>query len=331
MTRILLHSEGISERGTSTAIFEYAIELIKLGHDVSLAYNFDNPANHSSTLRNFNEICDVIPYKNFTSFKNVAYRKFDFAYHLKSGEDDGKLIPRIPNGVHVVFQRYQPHGDVYAFVSEWLAKTVARNQNSLLPSRIRQYVPNPRLNLPFVPHSVSMPSPDTCIRSQYGIPQDAILGIRYGGLETFDIPWVQEVVYETVKNSPNHFFIFLNTRKFINHPQVIFAPAVVDKLEKSNHLSSSDYFLHGRSRGESFGMAILEATSLKIPVLAFFGGQDLNHRNLLLPSSLYKNSNSLIRKIRDIRSYPGIEEQHRLALDFHPEIVIEKFTSVFLK
>jgi hypothetical protein len=330
MTRILLHSESISERGTSTAMFEYAVELKKLGYQVSLAYNFENPSNNADTLQLFSELCEVIPYRNFDTFKNIAHRSFDFAYHLKSGEDDGRLIPRIPNGVHVVFQKYQPHGDVYAYVSEWLAKTVARNQNVLLPRRIRRFIPNPKLNLPFVPHSVAMPAPERNVRSQYGIPQDAILGIRYGGLDTFDIPWVQEIVHKIVGSSPNHYFIFLNTRKFINHPQVKFAPAIVDKLEKSNYLSSSDFFLHGRSRGESFGMAILEATSLKVPVLAFVGGQDLNHRNLLLPSSLYKNSNSLLNKIMGIRMYSGIEDQYRLALEFQPEIVIRKFVSVFL-
>lgn len=39
----------------------------------------------------------------------------------KQGDNDGLLIPGCKNVVHAVFQYFDPHGDVYAYISEWLS------------------------------------------------------------------------------------------------------------------------------------------------------------------------------------------------------------------
>ena len=46
----------------------------------------------------------------------------DFLYCSKSGRNDGLVSNKIPTGIHAVFQENQPHGDRYAFISDWMGK-----------------------------------------------------------------------------------------------------------------------------------------------------------------------------------------------------------------
>ncbi len=41
---------------------------------------------------------------------------------MKSGQDDGLVAQSCRTVVHSVFKFCEPHGDVYAYVSEWLAQ-----------------------------------------------------------------------------------------------------------------------------------------------------------------------------------------------------------------
>jgi hypothetical protein len=133
----------------------------------------------------------------------------------------------------------------------------------------------------FLDHIVDMPLPESGIREELGIPEEAFVILRFGGYETFDIGWVKETVLQSLDAHPRWHFVGLNTEIFTNHPRAHFLPMIVDPVEKVSLIAASDVFLSARSQGESFGLAIAETLQVGIPVLAWAGGDDRNHRVML--------------------------------------------------
>jgi hypothetical protein len=87
--------------------------------------------------------------------------------------------------------------------------------------------------------------------------------------------------------------------------------------------------LHARQRGESFGLSIAEFLSQNKPVLAWEGGHDLNHLEMLKDSGTLYNEDNLIEKLTNIREINN-EEWYRRVEAFKPESVMKKFNEVFL-
>ena len=316
MSRILFHLNSISERGTTTAALEYAEELAKLGNLISFAYDANDKSNNRLFMEKIALLYPMFPYVEFRESMKLYEQNFDFSYYLKSGENDKKLINGIPNYVHVVFQNYDPHGDKYAFVSRWLAEEMQR-----------KYPLESANHFEWVPHIVNMPNPRANLRSHLGIPDTAICGIRIGGQDSFDINFVMKLVAKLVSKK-DYYFIFVNTKKFIDSPNVIFLKTIFDKQLKSDLLATADYFLHARAMGESFGVSIVEAMQVGIPVFAWEGGVDKNHLRLLPKEMLYSSAHDLKAKIVNCRSFSTTA--NRIASDeFRPDIVMEKFLNVF--
>jgi hypothetical protein len=181
----------------------------------------------------------------------------------------------------------------------------------------------------WVPHFVALPSPMLNIRSKYGIPRDATLGVRIGGFSTFDVKFAHEAVKEVLEQRSDYWFIFVNTENFISHPRVFYIDQIYGDQEKVDFLSSATFMLHARTNGESFGLAILEAMLLGVPVLSWKGGLDRNHTQLLTKESLYGNKKELVKKMLTINKYGAIESNRSTASIYGPDNVMEKFCSVF--
>lgn len=311
-----MHSTSITERGTTSALVDYATGLRQFGHNPVISWDEKHKTNNPSFVKLVRENFPITPYVDFDEIKQQS-SSFNAAYFIKGGEIDGKILDIEKNLIHVVFQNYEPHGSDYFYVSKWLAEYVTQKFR----------VPVNQLPLPYLPHIVDLPKQKNNIRAEYGIPSSALLGIRIGGYDTFDIKFVHYVVKFLLQTNKHLYFIFVNTREFIQHPRAIFVDAIIDKQTKSDYLQSADFFLHARGGGESFGIAIVEAMSLGVPVLAWSGGADLNHTELLGTQSLYKNALDLYNKVQGIRQYGDISRNFKVALSFKPEPVMNKFLS----
>ena len=317
--KILMHSNSITERGTTSALVDYAEGLREFGISPVISWEEKHATNNPSFVKLIRENFDTIPYNFFDEIKKES-SKFGAAYFIKGGEFDGKLLDVEKNLIHVVFQNFDPHGSDYFYVSRWLAEFVAKKYQ--VPSKLGP--------LPFLPHIVNLPKPKQSIRDKFGIPASALLGIRMGGYDTFDIKFVHYVVKLLLQTNKQMYFIFVNTQEFICHPRAIFVSTITDKQSKSDYLHSADFFLHARGGGESFGIAIVEAMSLGLPVLAWRGGTDLNHTELLGDNSLYNNAFDLFHKVQGIRKYGDISRNYDISLNFRPEPVLKKLWE-FLK
>jgi hypothetical protein len=110
---------------------------------------------------------------------------------------------------------------------------------------------------------------------------------------------------------------------------VIHVNAIVDPLQKSNFINTCNGFIHARAQGESFGLSICESLHLNKPVLAFNGGIDRHHIDLLSSTDLLYSKGNVKEKILSIKDFKG--DYRGLVTKFNPVTVIEKFNEVFLK
>lgn len=97
----------------------------------------------------------------------VEKHKITHLYIIKSGSCDGLVSTKCLNLIHCVFDTSQPHGDVYA--------TISNDVNRLFNT-----------NCPVVPHMIRNHETTEDLRRELNIPTNAIVFGRYGGVETFD-------------------------------------------------------------------------------------------------------------------------------------------------
>ena len=314
LMKILFHTNQINFRGTTVAIADYAkYNQEILGNESVIGYNSDimnieDGKTEFDALNYLKKYFELRPYKFIEIDRSLS--DIDFAYFLRAGNNE-PTPKSVRSGVHAVFQYNEPHGDVYAYISKWLS---CKMSDSLLP---------------YVPHIVTLPEPKKNYRSFLNIkPEQVVIG-RLGGLTTFDIPFVKEAIIEIVKANNKFVFLFLNTKPFISHPNIKYINAVVDPQQKSDFINTCDGFVHARQQGESFGLAICECLLLNKPVLAFNGGIDRHHIDLLQKTDLLYDRENVKEKLLSITDFK--RDWKELVEEFNPKDTMKKFQDVFLK
>lgn len=326
--KICFNFDNLTLRGTTTAIIDYAFYNEKiLGNKSIISYPKDrlNESYDSNYSKRFEIVeqlkksYEVIEYAGIDQLeKTLNSIQCDHIYFLKAGFKDHYYIPGKQNLIHCVFNHYDPHGEKYAYVSEWLGE---ENKS------------------PYVPHIVKLPDyQKTDLRKLLNISEERIVVGRYGGFDQFDFDFVKNTVAFIAQNDPNFIFVFVNTRKFIEHPNVFFLDPILLPQEKTDFIKSCDLMLHARSDGESFGLSICEFLYHNKPVFTCGLGRDKNNIKLLEKSgSVYHNQYELIDLLfkykYDINfkeNYQRFGSYKQIVDQFSPEEVMKKFNEVFL-
>lgn len=306
MKTVLFHSNQLSIRGTEVALYDYALynETI-LGNK---SFIISNKKNDLSTYDKFKKRFDVFLYDDFSEcFSYANYKKASNAYFIKDGKNDNKIINNIKNSIHAVFQNKEIHGDSYAYVSKWLANKM-----------------NYEL---YVPHIVSLPYPTEDLRTKLNISKNTKIIGRHGGFEQFDISFVQKTIIDIVQNYNDIKFVFLNTKPFYYHDNIIYLQGTTNSQNKSNYINMCDAMIHARNEGESFGLAIAEFLYFNKPVFAWKHGHDLNHVEMLPKYNLY-DEYDLKEKL--LSSFPNVNYKEKV-IQYEPIRVMKIFDEVFLK
>jgi len=107
----------------------------------------------------------------------------------------------------------------------------------------------------------------------------------------------------TAKKNPNIWFLFLNTKEFRGAAaisNIVFLPATADPVLKRRFLNTCDAMLHGRQRGETFGLSCLEFAALGKPVLTYADSPEKAHLEILGEAAVaYKNAQHLRELLLD--------------------------------
>lgn len=316
--KVLFHTNTLNYRGTTVAVTDYAkYNQEILGNQSVIMYNKglgfsekDMGSEHK-VVETLSNRFQVVGYDEDTTIQNVVDTVSpDVTYFIRAGQIE-PLPSSKRNVVHSVFQFYDPHGDRYAYVSKWLSDEMTSGR------------------FPYVPHIVNLPQPSSDYREILGIPKDKIVVGRIGGYFTFDIDGVKNTVTKLANESDKFVFLFVGTEPFVDHPNVRFINEIHDLQKKSNFISTCDCMLHARQRGESFGLSIAEFLSLNKPVLAWNGGYDKNHIEMLKDSgTLYSNEDDLKYMLNNLKDFS--EDWTKRVEEFKPANVMKKFDEVFL-
>jgi len=316
MTRVAFHSTVINERGTVVAITDYATYNKQLlGNQSIILYNRDYPGTVASALERIKKSFDVYSYSTKNELEDIIRNlKIDVLYAIKSGENDGFLSENCKTVVHSVFRQFDPHGDVYAYVSEWLSNKMTKGK------------------YPFVPHIVSLPETSESLRDQLGISKDAIVFGRYGAWETFQYKPALKVIPSVARKRKDLVFLFMNTAPFCEPMNnIIHLPMQLEPIAKAKFINSCDAMLHARKQGETFGLAIGEFSIKNKPIITNYFCKDRAHIHMLGDKGIYYLTGLHLKLILTRFEPTPTKKWDAFSEKFNPGEVMKKFHQVFLK
>ncbi len=318
--KILFHENELNYRGTSIAMYDYADFNEKLlGNESFIAYDKNCKTNHSAGIEKFKKRFRVFAYENFDEVEKFIQKNgIDFFYAIKNGDNDGIVSQEAKTGVHAVFKHYEPHGDIYAYVSQWLSEEMTGGKS------------------PFVPHMVNFyENTEADLRAELTIPKNAKVFGYYGGAQSFNIGFVRKEVEKIARKYKDIYFIFMGVDSFVakkwwksDVKNIIFLPPSSDLLYKLKFINTCTALLHARERGETFGITVAEFALKEKPIITFADSPERNHIVELKENAYYYSSADDLKTIlldSDL-SKTAVQNYEK----FLPEPVMEKFKEVFL-
>ena len=322
--KIIFHDNSINLRGTSVALYDYAIHAQKsLEVSPVILYDSTHPTTDQRAMDKFKQHFPILSYADPSDIdKIISDNGVDAFFCIKRGrayESDfnvgSRNVPTFVNANSVCtdkdVQAFHDHyRGVFAFSSRWLSGLLSHRH-------------------PFVPHMIDIPSPTGDLREELGIPQDDIVFGRTGGADTFDIPFANHAVHDMLNSRKDVWFLFQNTNQFIQHDRAIFLPPSVDMNYKSNFIATCDAMLHARNHGESFGLACGEFSTLGKPVITYANSPEKSHIDILGPNGLYYTNKESLMNILSTFSRDRTKDWN-FYRDYTPEVVMEKFKQIYL-
>jgi glycosyltransferase involved in cell wall biosynthesis len=305
MKTVLFYDPNLNERGTSVSVYDYA------------HYNETILGNRS--IITTTQKADLISYNKFNErFKTIVTPTINEIYNIKCdyfhvqkyGFNDSVLHPNAKNLMHVVFPSYEPHGDVYAYISKWL--TDAHGNGS-----------------PFVPYMVDLPNVDYDYKNAFEISNQLVVGY-YGG-NNFEIPFVRQAVMDAATKRSDLLFLFMNQDPFCDLKNIKFIKGTTDLEEKVAFINTCDVMIHARERGETFGLAIAEFSTKNKPIITYSNSPERNHIEILKDKGIYYyDYNSLSNILLNIQKSDIEGKEWNCYQEYTPEKVIAQFNNVFL-
>jgi hypothetical protein len=314
--KIAFHSEQLGLRGTEIALYDYAYYARKFLNVEP--YIISNQHSNLDALEKFKNEFEVYLYKDFSEVtKFVDTKHIDAVYYQKAGSFDNKIVPNAQNLVHAVFQMHQPHGQRYAYISEWLAN---------------------KANWPYyVPYMVDIVkhAHDDNLREYLNIPKTATVFGYHGGNDSFNIPWVQETISKVATIRDDVYFIFMNVNPFGEEcSNIIFLEGTYDLYTKVSFINTCDAMIHGRNGGESFGLSIGEFSMLNKPVLTTSwctaGLHDEAQMVMLKDKGIFYTMDTLYELLTTLKQTDFEGKDWNAHTQYSPYNVMNKFKEVFL-
>ena len=314
MTKIAFWDNGLGERGTSVALYDYAHynETI-LNNESIIIYNNTHYSNNIQSINKFKNRFKVFDVDHWSKVDTIlSEEKCDIIYIIKAGDWDGQVSNVCKNVIHCVFTTCYPHGEVYT--------PIGQNVNYLQGS-----------NFPVLPHIVTLPESDTNLRSELNIPENSIVFGRYGGKNTFDIQFVYNEIQKILEVRNDIYFLFLNTNEFYHHKNIIYLPGSCDMIYKRTFINTCDALLHARDSGESFGLTCGEFAICEKPVITYGKSNDKEHLLILKDKAVIYNSPEELYNILNTFTKDKYDVKNNGYMFYTPENVMNIFEKICLQ
>jgi hypothetical protein len=315
--KIAFPTGTLTYRGTHIALYDYAYFNQKILGNESLIYLDEKNPGPKDLVEKFKKEFHCIKSDGWSDISlKIQLEKCDAAYIIKSGEKDNQSVKDTPNLIHAVFPQSikERHGNVYAFVSDWLSEECSNNQVAC------------------VPHMINIPKSGENLRNELNIPQDATVFGCHGGQDSFDINFVHKTIFEVCGKNKNIWFVFMNIKPFSSHERLIFLNATTDVIRKVNFISTCDAMIHARGIGESFGLACGEFSVKNKPVITYGLSPQRAHLKMLGNKAIiYRGPKELKNCLEDFdRSWSAKQNWDQYTKLYNPDSVMKRFSNVFL-
>jgi hypothetical protein len=270
--KVGFYSSHLCLRGTTVAIYDYArYNQEILGNESVVFYDHLNSHNDTEVVDRFKRMCEVVPLDGLYSVvaleNQIERKKIHAIYVIKGGYRKDSITPiNCRSLIHAISMvpSSESHGDVWAYASYWLRDACSQGQK-----------------VPVVPYMVCLPEIEEDMRLDLGIPKDALVFGRHGGLDTWNIDFADQVVFATLSARDDLYFLFQNTPVSFCHPRVIHLPTTADTLKKTRFINTCNAMIHARHEGESFGLACAEFSIRDKPILTWGGSRERSHLDIL--------------------------------------------------
>lgn len=318
--KILFHEDELNYRGTSIAVYDYAdFNERYLGNESIIVYNKNSKTNHPLGIEKFEKRFHVHGYSDFKEVDQLIRKNdIDLFYAIKNGYVDGIDSKECKTGIHSVFTHFEPHGDVYAYVSEWLSEEMTGSK------------------YPYVPHMVNFESQtNQDLRAELNIPPKAKVFGYYGGHISFNIIFAQKTIERIASKYKDVYFIFMGVDPFVKKKwwksapsNIIFLPPSSDIIMKQKFINTCDALLHARERGETFGITVAEFAIMGKPVIAFANPPEKAHISHMKDQAYYYQDG---KELQDIILDADLTlSAKELYEKFLPHPVMDTFKKVFI-
>lgn len=310
------------ERGTEIAVYDYADCNETLLQNKSICFHFPKEKTQrygwpyvDEVFEKFKQRFQMVEIQEFAELNGRCVNMGVSVLYMQTAGviEQYPFIPPVtdvPYAIHCVFTTKYKFGDYYFPISD-----------SLNTKDGTQY--------PVVPYMIRVHDTQETMRKELGIPEDAIIFGRYGGLNQFDCTFAQEAVQEVAKNNSNIYFLFMNTQKFCEETETIrFLPREIRDYEKRKFINTCDAFLHGRMGGETFGLAIGEFAICDKPIFTLRSDVDNAHLDILGKDAIvYHDKESLVQLLTAFT-----KSSHDMSTNgykkYTPDIVMQQFATV---
>jgi len=326
--KIAFHSYQLGDRGTEICLHKYAkYNQEILGNESVIISTSSRP---TPTLERFEKDFKTILYPDVwqntgsnpelknTLEKIVTEEGIDAFYAIKGGEDDDFMPENCKRLAHCIFRMDEPHGDVYAGVCKYISDKHGGTH-------------------PYVYHIIEKecPDEDADLRSELGIPDDAIVLGRHGGADTFNLSFVYHPLIKALLENEKLYFLFLNTNKFYDHGRIIHLPWTMDARKKAQFVNTCDAMMHARFDGEIFSLATAEFAVRNKPIITWDGHDphyDRGHIEVFKDKAFYyKDGNELFDLLINIDHSKLAGNNWNVYKDtYSPQAVMKQFKEVFL-
>lgn len=313
--KIAFFTSSLGLRGTGTSLYQYARYNEELLGNESLICSIEC-LDQSAKPKFDNRFGDRVKLVNsFETCMNdlIIREKVDWVYIIKMGTIDSLYTEICPTFIHSVFRFNEPHGSVYAYVSDWLAKDQGYNPET-------HSLPHICEPLPFT---------DENLRSQLSIPSKAKVFGYLGGETEFNIPFVHEEIKKIIQKRDDIYFIFMNINKFCeDHKQIKHLPGTFDMLLKSKFVNTCDAMIHARYGGETFGLSVAEFSTSNKPVVTYKLSGEKNHIEMLGDKGIYYSDHiELYDILNNLDSYIKYDDYYKCYDSCSPENIMNKFNN----
>jgi glycosyltransferase involved in cell wall biosynthesis len=279
----LLHSNDFTERGDSVTLLSLGSAISRrFAASIVIAFPEQSPRISEDRVKEaLDRGFEVFRYRDKRELDEFAIRRSISHSYVFSGGSRASLpyydpdnpasfrIGKSKHITHVVFRVFDPHGDAYTYVSDWLFSWAKKKlRRSLRWARRNQFTSDPLFfSFPHFVESWPSSSKDTSFRDEHGISDASVVIGRIGGFSEFSDPAARRGLIKILNGNKSAVALLVNTKRFTDHPRAIFLPAL-SRVDVKRFYDSCDVLLNGRRMGESFGYSIVEPLSLGKPVIA---------------------------------------------------------------